>query len=215
MSVFRQILGLLAIIFTSGAVGFYFGRQSKPELLAGPTRPPRAASRSTARDRVPAVPAGPVNAGFPSTDPLDISLPLKGLSASDLHDTFDEVHGEGGRKHEATDIMAPRGTPVLAVNDGAIVKLFLSKPGGITIYQFDPSEEYCYYYAHLDRYADGIAEGLIVHRGDVIGFVGSTGNASASAPHLHFEIHQLDGEKRWWKGTAINPYQYLVNALRG
>lgn len=214
MSVFRLILGLLAIIFTSGAIGFYFGRQSRPELIAGATRPPRTASRSIARDRLPAVVAGPVSAGFPSDAPLHISLPLKGLSASDLHDTFDEVHGEDGKRHEATDIMAPRGTPVLAVNDGAIVKLFLSKPGGNTIYQFDPSEEYCYYYAHLDRYADGIAEGLMVHRGDVIGFVGSTGNANPSAPHLHFEIHQLDGEKRWWKGTAINPYQYLVNALQ-
>ena len=181
--------------------------------MAEAVRPPRAASRTIARERLPAVVAGPPNAGFASNDPLHISLPLKGLTASDIQDTFDQVRGEGGRKHEATDLMAPRGTPVLAVNDGVIVKLFLSKPGGNTIYQFDPSEEYCYYYAHLDHYADGIAEGLIVHRGDVIGFVGSTGNANPSAPHLHFEIHQLDGEKHWWKGTAINPYLYLVNAL--
>ena len=82
-------------------------------------------------------------------DPLDISLPMKGLKMSDIHDTFDEAR-DGARKHGATDIMAARGTPVLAVNDGRIVKLFLSKPGGITIYQFDPSEKYCYYYAHLD-----------------------------------------------------------------
>jgi murein DD-endopeptidase MepM/ murein hydrolase activator NlpD len=145
--------------------------------------------------------------------PLDISLPLKGLKISDIHDTFDQVR-EGTRRHEATDIMAPRGAPVIAVNDGKIVKLFLSKPGGNTIYQFDPSERYCYYYAHLDHYADGLAEGRIVHRGDTIGFVGSTGNADPSAPHLHFEIHILDPEKRWYQGTAINPYPYLVNALR-
>jgi murein DD-endopeptidase MepM/ murein hydrolase activator NlpD len=144
---------------------------------------------------------------------LDISLPMRGLKMSDIHDTFDQVR-EGTRRHEATDIMAPRGTPVLAVNDGKIVKLFLSKPGGKTIYQFDLSERYCYYYAHLDRYADGLAEGRVVHRGDTIGFVGSTGNADPSTPHLHLEIHRLDPEKLWYRGTAINPYPYLVNALR-
>jgi murein DD-endopeptidase MepM/ murein hydrolase activator NlpD len=213
MSVFRQILGLLAIVVMSSAIGFYFGRQSKPAPIAQEPGPAQAPSGRIARDSLPAVATAPTSESISS--PLHISLPLEGLSASDLHDTFDEVHGEGGKKHEATDIMAPRGTPVLAVNDGAIVKLFLSKPGGNTIYQFDPSEEYCYYYAHLDRYADGVAEGLMVHRGDVIGFVGSTGNANPSAPHLHFEIHQLDVEKSWWKGAPINPYQYLVNALHG
>ena len=96
---------------------------------------------------------------------------------SDIHNTFAEARGT--HRHDATDIMAARGTEVLAVNDGTIVKLFLSKPGGNTIYQFDPSNEYCYYYAHLDHYASGIAEGKMVHRGEVIGFVGSTGNANA------------------------------------
>jgi len=143
---------------------------------------------------------------------LHISLPIKGLKLSDIQDTFEQRRG-GTRKHEATDIMAPRGTPVSAVNDGKIVKLFLSKPGGNTIYQFDPSEQYCYYYAHLDRYAPGIAEGTMVHRGEVIAFVGSSGNADPSAPHLHFEIHRLEAERRWYKGTAINPYKYLVDAL--
>ena len=95
---------------------------------------------------------------------LRISLPIKDLKASDIHDTFTQRRGGGTRPHEAADIMSPRGTPVLAVNDGKIVKLFLSKPGGNTIYQFDPSERYCYYYAHLDRYADGVAAGKIVRR---------------------------------------------------
>jgi murein DD-endopeptidase MepM/ murein hydrolase activator NlpD len=110
--------------------------------------------------------------------------------------------------------MAPRGTPVLAVNDGKIEKLFLSKPGGNTIYQFDPTERYCYYYAHLDRYAEGLAPGKSVHRGEVIAYVGSTGNADPSAPHLHFEIHELTPEKHWWQGTPVNPYEYLLKALR-
>lgn len=165
------------------------------------------------RNRSSALPAASARIiKIAAATPLQISLPMKGLKASDIQDTFDQMR-DGKRKHEGTDIMAPRGTPILAVNDGKIVKLFLSKPGGITIYHFDPSEEYCYYYAHLDRYADGVTEGMTVHRGDVIGFVGSTGNANPAAPHLHFEIHQLEADKHWWSGVPLNPYQYLVNAL--
>jgi len=152
---------------------------------------------------------------FQITEPaLRISLPMKDLKASDIHDTFNDRRGGGTRPHEATDIMAPRGTPVLAVNDGKIEKLFLSKPGGNTIYQFDPTEHYCYYYAHLDRYAPGIEAGKFVHRGELIAYVGSTGNADPSAPHLHFEIHELTPEKQWWQGASINPYPYLLNALK-
>jgi murein DD-endopeptidase MepM/ murein hydrolase activator NlpD len=213
MFVVRRILGMLVIVLMSGVIGFYFGRQSKPDLIAQGPGPARAPSKSITKDRLPAMVAAP-GVTSASDAPLHISLPVKDLTASDIQDTFDQVRGKEGRTHQAADIMAPRGTPVLAVNDGKIVKLFLSKPGGNTIYQFDPTEQYCYYYAHLDHYADRIAEGAIVHRGDAIGFVGSTGNADPSAPHLHFEIHQLDAEKRWWTGTPINPYQYLVSALR-
>ena len=104
------------------------------------------------------------------------------------------------------DIMAPRGTPVLAVEEGRVEKLFTSKQGGLTLYQFDPSGEYCYYYAHLDSYAKDIEQGRLLRKGDVIGYVGSTGNASPTAPHLHFTIFRLGAEKRWWEGTAINPF---------
>jgi murein DD-endopeptidase MepM/ murein hydrolase activator NlpD len=90
-----------------------------------------------------------------------------------------------------------------------VAKLFTSKAGGLTIYQFDPSGTFSYYYAHLDGYADGLREGQIVHRGDVIGYVGSTGNASADAPHLHFAIFRLTSERQWWKGEPINPYPVL------
>ena len=110
--------------------------------------------------------------------------------------------------------MAPRGTPVLAVDDGTIRKLFHSRAGGLTVYQFDPGEIYCYYYAHLDRYADGLIERMKVRRGDVIGYVGSTGNASPAAPHLHFAIFLLGPEKRWSEGKAINPYPLLIDALK-
>jgi len=141
--------------------------------------------------------------------PRSLTIPVQGVSAKDIQDTFDQARGSEHR-HEATDIFAPRGTPVLAVDDGVIQKLFVSKPGGITLYQFDPTGEYGYYYAHLERYADDIREGLSVKRGDVIGFVGTTGNAPANTPHLHFGIFKLGPEKRWWQGTPINPYPILI-----
>lgn len=135
-------------------------------------------------------------------------MPLAIIKVGQLSDTFNDSRS-GGRIHDAIDIMAPKGTPVLAVNDGKIVKLFNSKQGGLTIYQFDPAETHAYYYAHLDSYASDIAEGHVVKRGDVIGYVGSTGNASPEAPHLHFAVFVLGPEKKWWQGTAINPYPLL------
>jgi murein DD-endopeptidase MepM/ murein hydrolase activator NlpD len=137
-------------------------------------------------------------------------IPVAGVAASQLQDTFGDNRGnDGQRAHEALDIMAPRGTPVLAAGDGKVEKLFTSIPGGLTIYQFDPTRTWAYYYAHLDRYAPGLAEGRQLKRGDVIGYVGSTGNASEDAPHLHFAIFVLGPEKRWWQGTAIDPYPLL------
>jgi murein DD-endopeptidase MepM/ murein hydrolase activator NlpD len=138
-------------------------------------------------------------------------IPLEGVSAAELRDSFAETHN--GHAHEAIDIPAARGTPVHSAVDGTIRKLFLSKQGGITIYQFDQDEVLCYYYAHLDGYAPGLREGLTVKRGDVIGFVGSTGNASPSAPHLHFTIFELGAGKQWWKGKALNPYPALLAAV--
>lgn len=134
----------------------------------------------------------------------DLKLPVD-VDDDDLRDTFSDPRG--GRTHEAIDIMAPRHTPVRAVEDGTIAKLFNSPGGGgITIYQFDPSGAFCYYYAHLDRYASGLREGQRVERGDTIGYVGNTGNASRTAPHLHFAIFRMTAERKWWKGDPINPY---------
>jgi peptidoglycan LD-endopeptidase LytH len=143
---------------------------------------------------------------------LEMIPPIRGLALADLHDTFEETHD--GHKHEAIDIMEPRGTPVRAVVSGTVSKLFLSKPGGNTIYQFDEMGVYCYYYAHLDGYAEGLHDGMRVERGAVIGFVGSTGNADARSPHLHFAIFELGPEKHWWEGKAINPYPVLVAAVK-
>jgi murein DD-endopeptidase MepM/ murein hydrolase activator NlpD len=136
-----------------------------------------------------------------------LTLPLGGLDAADLTDTSTEARG--GRAHEALDIAAPLGTPVVAVDDGSVAKLFTSIPGGLTVYHFDPSRAYAYYYAHLDRYAEGLAAGQRLRRGDVIGYVGTSGNAG-DTPHLHFAIFKLAPEARWWQGTPINPYPILV-----
>jgi len=149
--------------------------------------------------------------GATSSSP-DMFPPISGLSLADLRDTFEEVHN--GHRHEAIDILEPRGTPVHAVVSGTIRKLFLSKPGGNTIYQFDDMGVYCYYYAHLDGYAKGLREGMRIERGDIIGFVGSTGNADARTPHLHFAIFELGSERLWWKGKAVNPYPVLVDTVK-
>ena len=139
-------------------------------------------------------------------------FPLPEAEREGLRDSFSEKRG--GKAHEAVDIMAPRGTPVYAVDAGSVAKLFHSVPGGKTLYQFDPSGRFAYYYAHLDRYAAGLTEGQALARGDVIGYVGSTGNAAPNAPHLHFAIFKLGPERRWWKGEAIDPYPYLSASPR-
>ncbi|MEO8216310.1 MAG: M23 family metallopeptidase [Acidobacteriota bacterium] len=137
-------------------------------------------------------------------------IPVLGMRKEDLHDNFADLRG-GSRPHEALDIMAPRGTPVVAMAQGTIRKLFLSAAGGITIYEQDPTATFIYYYAHLDRYVEGLHEGQPVVAGQLLGFVGSTGNAAANAPHLHFALQQLPPTKEWWKGTAIDPYPILMN----
>jgi murein DD-endopeptidase MepM/ murein hydrolase activator NlpD len=134
-----------------------------------------------------------------------LAIPVRGLDAEDLVSSFDDARG-ASRRHEAIDILAPRGTDVLAVEDGTVAKLFTSVAGGLTIYQYEPSARFVYYYAHLDAYAPGLKEGDSLRKGDVIGRVGTTGNAPESTPHLHFAISKLDPDRRWWGGTALDPY---------
>jgi len=165
-----------------------------------------AAQDSTVSTTAPTVEE--LKQSLPSSAICGLLMPVVGVKPSDLTDTFTQARS-AGRVHDAIDIMAARGTPVVAVNDGRVVKLFHSQRGGLTVYQFDPQQAVIYYYAHLDRYAQGLAEGQVIHRGDPIGFVGSTGNASADAPHLHFEIEILGPEKQWWHATSINPYRLL------
>ena len=140
--------------------------------------------------------------------PGALLIPVLGVTAGQLSDSYTQSRG-AGRVHDAIDIMAARGTPVVAVDNGRVVRLFKSKPGGLTLYQFDRQEKLAYYYAHLDSYAPGIVEGRELKRGELIGYVGSTGNANPDAPHLHFAIFELGPEKYWWRGTAINPFPLL------
>lgn len=176
---------------------------SPPRAAASAARKPRA-TVSAPRAEAPA------GDGAGLLAQRDLIVPVEGIAPSSLVDTYEQ--SRGSRPHEALDILAPRGTRVLAVDDGTLVKLFTSKPGGLTVYQFDPSGRLAYYYAHLDRYSDGLREGMPLHRGDLIGYVGSTGNASPEAPHLHFAVFVLGPEKQWWKGEAINPYAALRQA---
>jgi murein DD-endopeptidase MepM/ murein hydrolase activator NlpD len=141
--------------------------------------------------------------------PSGLAIPVTGVKADQLTDTYDQARG-AGRRHDAIDIMAAEGTPVIAAADGRVEKLFNSVRGGITIYVRSPDQKWQYYYAHLQRYAPGLHEGQDVKRGQVIGLVGHTGDASAAGPHLHFAINTMGPGERWWQGTAINPYPLLA-----
>ena len=138
-----------------------------------------------------------------------LAFPVQGLDPARLRDNFEEGRAGGRRRHEALDIMAPRGTPVVAVDDGRVAKVTRSILGGLSVYQYDLLENRVYFYAHLDGYARGLEAGSFLKRGDLVGFVGSTGNAPENAPHLHFTMFELGSDKRWWKGRASNPYPLL------
>lgn len=142
------------------------------------------------------------------TSSLKLIIPVSGVKPSQLRDTFNESRSEG-RAHNAIDILAARGTSVLAAADGKIIKLFTSERGGITIYQLSADEKLVLYYAHLDRYADGLVEGRVAKQGEVIGYVGDTGNAGPANYHLHFALWNVTDPKRYWNGVNINPYPLL------
>jgi murein DD-endopeptidase MepM/ murein hydrolase activator NlpD len=177
-------------------------------IEAGPSAGGVATSGTFPGSR-PAPPAEPILSA-PLAEALadrDLVVPVEGVKPEQLVRSFSQARGE--RQHEAIDILAPRNTPVLAIEAGRVARLFFSEAGGITVYQFDPTEQYCYYYAHLERYADGLAEGQELRKGQVIGYVGTSGNAPKDTPHLHFAIFRLTEAKRWWEGTPIDPYDVL------
>ena len=143
--------------------------------------------------------------------PAGLAIPVAGIKASQLTDTFTQARAGGARVHDAIDIMADEGTPVIAATEGTVEKLFFSPGGGgITAYVRSPDQRWSYYYAHLQGYAPGLAEGQKVRRGQVLGRVGHTGNASPEGPHLHFAINQMRAGEKWHEGTPINPYPLLA-----
>jgi len=220
--------GFVAGVFAMALIGWQFGsviptRRPVPATVkvpaaiegADPREPdlpppvPEAPAPAATRDRTTPDAETPSISAPPSAElkDRDLVIPVEGIRSDQLSPQFNDARG--GRRHEAMDILAPTGTPVKAVEAGRIARLFLSKAGGITIYQFDPTERFCYYYAHLDRYATGLREGDRVKQGQVVGYVGVSGNAPKNTPHLHFAVFRLNAEKKWWEGVPIDPYEIL------
>lgn len=207
------LLGFVLGAFVVASLGDVGARIRASELLGKPS----VVALDEPTNAVVEVPAptsgrtGVIPSSAPEAKDLaarHLTIPVQGIDPDRLVRSYHDPRS-GGREHEALDILAPRNTPVVAVEDGTVAKLFLSKAGGNTIYQFDPTREYAYYYAHLERYADGLKEGEPIHRGQVIGYVGTSGNAPKNTPHLHFAVYRLTAEKHWWEGTPIDPYDIL------
>jgi len=189
---------------------------ASPTMTASPTPTPDA-SPSPSPSPTVSPGASPQAQGL-SGDPasalasMRLLIPVQGVRPEQLQDTFKDSRSEG-RVHDAIDIIAPRGTPVLAATDGRVVKLFNSEKGGITLYQLAAADErYVLYYAHLERYADGLAEGHVARRGETLAYVGDTGNATPGNTHLHFQIYRVEDPKRFWTGENLNPYPLLRGA---
>src|SRR5258706_14744521 len=186
--------------------------RSQPAGVSPTAPPPARAQADSATTPLtfvsPTTNISPTAPGPPSPSPAGLIIPVAGVRAEQLRDTFSEARAEG-RIHDAIDIPAPRGTAVLAAADGPIVKLFQSARGGTTLYQLSADSKLVYYYAHLDRYADGLLEGHFAKQGETIAFVGDTGNAGAGNYHLHFSIAEISNPKEFWHGVNINPYPLL------
>ncbi|TZG26211.1 M23 family metallopeptidase [Sphingomonas montanisoli] len=197
-----RIIHRIAIILLV-AVIFYVGWVIYLNLPGADTPQPKAMVGPAKTIAAPAAPEQVV----PAKGPL--LIPVAGVTAAQLQDTFTDARGDGSRSHGALDIMAPRGTPVLAAAAGTVEKLFTSKLGGLTIYIRRPGGGWVDYYAHLDHYAPDLAEGQNVARGQTIGAVGFTGDASPEGPHLHYEIKAMAPGESWWQGKAVNPYAIL------
>ena len=176
---------------------------SRVPTMPASAKSPGAAVRADATAQPP--PSVMTDADVVELRKKHLSIPVAGVAGASLVSTFHQTRG-GNREHEALAILAVRGTPAIAVEDSRVAKLFTSERGGLTVYLFDPSSTYCYYYAHLDRYADDLKEGDVVPRGHIVGYVGTTGNAPPQTPHLHFAVFKLGPAKNWWQGTPLDPY---------
>ena len=192
---------LVTGVLTSAAWIFYYNIRTAPQVtLAGQKEvvDPKAAPPVTVAEGVTVGPAG-------------LAIPVVGIKAKDLADTFTQARAGGARRHDAIDIMAPVGRPVVSAAPGRVEKLFFSQGGGgTTAYVRSDDGRWMYYYAHLSAYAPGLREGQRLRRGAPVGFVGATGNANPAGPHLHFAINRMEPGESWWQGTAINPYPLLA-----
>ena len=189
-------------------------KSSPSEVIApSPSQPSPAQLQPDAPEVVASPSPAPSNTPTLSLDPsyvgkLNLIIPVAGVKPEQLLDTFKDARSEG-RVHDAVDIPAAAGTPVVAAADGEVIKLFQSERGGTTIYQLSRDKKLVFYYAHLQRYADGLSVGKVVRQGEVIGYVGDTGNAGTGNYHLHFSIMVTNDPKRYWEGTNVNPYPLL------
>ena len=198
---------IVTFVLTSAFWVFYYNISTVPAAREARTVSPAGEKVTVEPNAQPPV----TIAEGVTVGPAGLAIPVQGIRAGQLTDTFTQARAGGARVHDAIDIMAGEGTPVLAAADGKVEKLFYSNGGGgITIYVRSPDERWTYYYAHLQGYAPGLAEGQQVKRGQLLGRVGHTGNASAEGPHLHFAINRMEPGQRWWQGEPINPYPLLA-----
>ena len=206
----RRTIALLLALFSTGCA-----RQVLSTAPAPASASARPAARTAPAVVVPTL--GPVSGSETVNYILSRGLlvPVAGVAVSQLRDTFDEGRDDG-RVHRALDILAPRGTAVLAADDGRVLRVRPNALGGNTVYASDPQGRVVYYYAHLDAYQPGLAEGATIARGDVLGTVGTTGNAPKDTPHLHFQVMRMPDDGKYWDGDAINPYPLflLLHAAR-
>ncbi|MEO8194123.1 MAG: M23 family metallopeptidase [Gemmatimonadales bacterium] len=209
------LIGFVYEIKPGGAPSVTLTRSGDTSVVVEqrPTGSPDLESADSATTQKVDLPTGAGGSSAPPVGPADIEalkalgmvIPVAGVAAKDLVDSFDDMRG-GTRHHNALDIMAARNTPVIAATGGKVLKLHASAAGGLTIYIADPTSKFVMMYGHLDSFRPGLAEGQSVKRGEIIGFVGSTGNANPLAPHLHFQVTRNDNLKEWWKGTPLNPF---------
>ena len=208
----RQIVSHLLAFVAGLAVAYFAIPALKAPVVATEQVPSLQRFRSIAATP-PVVARNAPRIETPAQSDLSgrLIIPVQGVLKKHLVDTYTQARAVD-RQHNAIDIMAPEATPILAGDDGIVEKLHQSAAGGITLYQFNTERTYSFYYAHLNSYAPGLTEGQLVRKGDVIGYVGHTGNASPDGPHLHFQINALAKDAKWSDGYSLNPYPILMNA---
>ena len=202
----RSLIPALAFLTTACGPAI---RPLGPVVLPSPARVPDVDLPEPPSESAP--PAAPLS--FNDEEYLasrTLMVPVDGIPPNRVPDTYWQVRDGGARTHEAVDILAKRGTPVLSADSGTVLRLSRNTLGGITIYATDPARRFVFYYAHLDGYAAGLHEGKAVAQGEVIGYVGTTGNAPKNTPHLHFQVMRFVDARTWWNGPPLDPRPFLT-----